>query len=236
MWLQRKKSILTAGLLLGGAGSAHAQVWLPSFQPAFVGQTTSVTVAPQSPVVVDSDGRLQVIDGTRKIAKFHDGCAGTRRGLDAAPFGESVTGHFQTQVTNGVAARMTLYDFDFVCGGSQLNYRGSDRLRQIACMMPHNEFPVVIQPTPFAPGLAEARRQAVINELTTIAPLPPERVVVSTPSAVPLQGTQAMLIYGTLLTQTRSAGALPKTGVETLSAGSGSNSSGGGGAGAIGSR
>src|SRR5436189_105560 len=37
--------------------------------------------------------------------------------------GEFMHRHFQTQVDNAAVARMTLYDYDFVCGTEQLNWR-----------------------------------------------------------------------------------------------------------------
>jgi hypothetical protein len=120
--------------------------------------------------------------------------------------------HIQTQVANGVAARMTLYDFDFERGGTRLNYRGRDRLRQIAALLPHNEFPVVLERLPFAPDLAEARRLAVLNELAEMAP--PDRVVVGPPLAVPLRGVEASAIYDNLLRSVETYGVWVSQGLE----------------------
>jgi hypothetical protein len=126
---------------------------------------------------------------------------------EVPPLGLLIDLPFQTQMANAAAARMTLYDFDFVAGGAQLNYRGQDRLRQIAGLLPYNQFPVVVERMPFAPGLAEARRMTILNELAAV--LPPERVVVGPPLAVPLRGVEATYIYRTLMTQTRNAGFPP---------------------------
>jgi hypothetical protein len=104
-------------------------------------------------------------------------------------------------VGNGVAARMALYDYDFVPGTDQLNYRGRDRLRQIAFHIPRNPFPVVVERLPFAPALADARRLAVLNELAAAglqaqvgSSSLADRVVVSGPIAVPLRGIEAISI------------------------------------------
>jgi len=111
-------------------------------------------------------------------------------------------------VENGVAARMTLYDYDFLCGTEQLNLRGKDRLFQIALLLGHNTHPLVIERTPHAPGLAEARRLAVLLALNQCpVPVPPERVVIGHPLAVPLPGWEAVFIYQNLESRTLSGGA-----------------------------
>jgi hypothetical protein len=122
----------------------------------------------------------------------------------ATPFGQSIAANLSTQVANGVAARMTLYDYDFERGTDKLNYRGRDRLHQIAALLPCNAYPVVVERLPYAPELADARRMTVLNELAAV--LPPDRVVVGAPLAVPLSGVEAEIIYGTLINATRTAG------------------------------
>src|SRR5207248_4592895 len=67
------------------------------------------------------------------------------KGLDVPPLGYFVDLHFRTQVENAIAARMTLYEYDFLCGTEQLNLRGKDRLFQIALLMGHNTHPIVIE-------------------------------------------------------------------------------------------
>jgi hypothetical protein len=116
-------------------------------------------------------------------------------------------GHFRTQVGNAVAARMTLYEYDFVCGTDKLNPRGTDRLGRIAGLLGHINNPVTIERTPHAPGLAEARRQAVLHAFEGAGvPLPPELVVIGPPVTRPLEGVEAMLIYDNLLLQTQIGG------------------------------
>jgi hypothetical protein len=133
--------------------------------------------------------------------------------FDAPPLGMSVSMHYETHVANGAAARMTLYDYDFLRGGDQLNVRGKDRVRQLAALLELNPFPVVVERMPYAPGLAEARRRAVLAELAAVMPrVPAERVVIGPPIAVPLQGVEAELIYQNLLLQTGTVGNLPGTG------------------------
>jgi hypothetical protein len=118
-----------------------------------------------------------------------------------------VYAHYNTHVANAAAARMVLYDYDFVPGGAALNYRGRDRLAQIQAMLPCNGFPVVIERTPDCPPLADARRLAVLSELAHgPVPTPAERVVVGPPIAIGLQGVEAEIIYSNLLRQTANRG------------------------------
>ncbi|MFT3729808.1 MAG: hypothetical protein QM780_00040 [Hyphomicrobium sp.] len=113
---------------------------------------------------------------------------------------------------------MTLYDFDFVQGTNQLNYRGKDRVAQCAQMMQGLPFPLVIERTPRCPELAMARRLAVLDELGFMKiPIHPEQVIVGIPRAFPLNGQEAELIYQNLLHQTESRGESPNGSTQSSS-------------------
>jgi hypothetical protein len=116
---------------------------------------------------------------------------------DAPPLGAAVHAHFRTMVANGEAASMVLYHCDFVDNTSALNLHGRDQLSRIAAIMANNGAPIVIERTPCAPGLAEARRTAVLNILAfnNIA-VPPDRVVIGPSLAAGLPGVDASLLYG----------------------------------------
>jgi hypothetical protein len=127
--------------------------------------------------------------------------------LGVMPLGAMVEQPFREQVANGYAARMTLYDYDFVCGTDRLNQRGKDRVRQMGCWMRQCAYPIVVERTIHQPDLAEARRIAVMNEFAEAAiHLPPERVVVAKPVSIPQNGVEAILIYENFLIQTRQFG------------------------------
>jgi hypothetical protein len=145
--------------------------------------------------------------------RLEDCCLGYPSEFAAAPLGFTVAEHFQAQVSNGAAARMTLYDYDFCCGSDRLNYRGRKRLACIAPLLAHYPFPVLIEQDPRCPGLAEARRLEVLRELAAgPLPVPPERVVIGWPLSRPASGEESLLIHQTLLLQTSSAGFQPGTG------------------------
>jgi hypothetical protein len=123
------------------------------------------------------------------------------------PLGAIMHEHFQTQVNNGIAARMVLFDYDFVCGGEMLNVRGLDHLQHISHFFGSYPYPLVIERTPYTPALAEARRQMVLHLLGEQGvALPPARVVIGPPLSFPLRGVEAEIIYNNLLLQTRSRG------------------------------
>src|SRR5262249_53338246 len=90
---------VAAGLLLSGAA-----------EPA---------PAPQSVASCPTASRWQ-----RCKDRLEDCCLGYPSQFAAVPLGFAVDQHMRAQVTNGAAARMTLYDYDFCCGSDKLNYRG----------------------------------------------------------------------------------------------------------------
>lgn len=108
------------------------------------------------------------------------------------PLGYFIYAHNRTMVANGEAARMMLYHYDFVQNEPELSSRGQQQLAKIAYMLPRNYFPLAIQSTPDNPGLAERRRQYVLELLAAAEfPIPPERVVVTGPISYGRQGYEA---------------------------------------------
>jgi hypothetical protein len=129
---------------------------------------------------------------------------------DDVPLGLAVHTHAKVMVANGIAAQLVLYHFDFVDGQSLLNHRGYDQLLKIVRMLGHNPAPLVIERTPWQPGLAEARRLAILNELARNGcPLPPERVVIGRPLGNGLSGPESEIIYRNFLFRVRSEGSQP---------------------------
>jgi hypothetical protein len=111
------------------------------------------------------------------------------------PLGASLYANMNLQVGNATAAGMTLYRYDFEEGSDRLSPRGRVQLAKMAAQLPLTFFPVVVEPTPGAPGLADARRLAVLAVLARgTFPVPAERVVVATPAAIGLQGVEGELL------------------------------------------
>ncbi len=126
---------------------------------------------------------------------------------DPFPAGQSVYQTFGTQVNNGIAARMILYDFDFEAGRASLNPRGQDQLSLIAAYALRYPYPVIIERNRYQPKLAEERQRAVVKELKRQGiPLSADRIVVGAPLTAGLSGVEAFEIYQNLIEQTRSKG------------------------------
>jgi hypothetical protein len=128
--------------------------------------------------------------------------------FESQPLGTSVCANARAMTANGEVARMVLYQCDFIEGNDRLNLKGADQLAKIATLMPTNFAPVLVERTPGIPGLDEARRTTVLNELSRYSfSVPPERVVVGVPPAFGLDGGEADLVHLNLFSQTKAMGA-----------------------------
>jgi hypothetical protein len=134
-------------------------------------------------------------------------------GPDTTPLGQSVYQTMTNQIDAGVAARMILNDFDFEPNSANLNYRGREKLPQLAALALRYPYFIVVERTNYDPALADWRRQAVVKELARLPiPIAADRVVVGGPLTPGLSGVEAQLLYQSLLNQTRSGGANLSTG------------------------
>lgn len=124
-----------------------------------------------------------------------------------------VSAHMGTQILNGMAARMVLYQYDFCDGtadeAAKLNPHGYRRLCEIAAMLQYcSAYPVVIEYTPGNPALDAARRDHVLKALGELTVAVPEQgVIVGVPAVRGLSGEEAFTIHQNLLRDTESGGA-----------------------------
>jgi len=196
---------------LPGAGEVMA---LPDDAPARTTETlppprpaaTAPTVRPLAVIPAASSCGAECATGRSRWswqgwrAEKHAQCQahfwGYPAEFEAPPLGATIHGHFQTMVANGEAASMVLYRCDFKEGSNELNLRGRDQLTKMAGLVGVNNFPIVIERTPEAPALAEARRTAILNVLAMNSiVLPPERVRIGVPIAHGLAGSDAQVLY-----------------------------------------
>lgn len=133
-----------------------------------------------------------------RYARFKERCRAKYWGYPEKfyepPLGTMLMGHNMAQVANGQAARMALYQYDFLPASDQLNARGKTQLAKIAQWLPANAFPVFVEPTPANPELDEARRQTVWRELSSHCSIPSERVSVGRPHVRGLGAGDALLL------------------------------------------
>jgi hypothetical protein len=146
----------------------------------------------------------------RRKCKCQDHWWGYPEEFEESPLGASLRAQATTMVANGQAAQMMLYEYDFVEGQPHLNLRGLDQLVKMAHLLAINPAPLVIERTPCYPGLAEARRVAILNELSHgNCPVPPERVVIGPSLTRGLTGPEADLEYRNFLFRVRQESARP---------------------------
>ncbi len=116
------------------------------------------------------------------------------------PLGAALYDHTLMMTANAAAAKLTLYNFDFVPGSAELSPRGLDQLSKLVPQLLVSPYPLLIERTPDNPALASARREAIAVRLAQgPCPLPPERILVGVPIATGLRGVDAQIIAGNSL-------------------------------------
>jgi hypothetical protein len=216
---------LAPSLFLGlvPAATAIAQDFpdpLPPLPPAAAGVVAPVIIAPPAligPHIVDSAAlvRHQPKHVDRKRNSFlwrrlQGKALGYPEDFVPRPLGASVYDHGRTMVANGEAARLTLFDYDFFPGTNQLKPRGLDQLAKHAGRLAEGPHPLVIEPTPNNPRLAESRRLAVLQTTASWPfPIAPDRVLVAgpgTPRPTGLTGIEAQIIGANAMDRTAKYG------------------------------
>jgi hypothetical protein len=226
---KHRKHLLFAGLLIAGTGTA--QTMAQEAQPALL--PPPVPTAPQAV----TDGGVQagpVASPTSAVPPSGTCTCGDRHGLsrwrwhrtqckrllqehllgyaeefNEWPLGACVDAQARTQATNGLAARMVFYHYDFEEGSSQLNVRGRDKLAAVAATLPTTFLPVVVERTPRTPGLDSSRRSVLLAQLAQgDFPVPPQRVVIGPGIAHGMTGVESMLIFQRQLSNLGSGGSV----------------------------
>jgi hypothetical protein len=189
---RRRRYLRTGALaagLLAGASSAWAQ---PPYLP----------VGP-APLV---EGPFVAGDRPPLGKRLHDAFIGRPDMFYEPPPGYYARSAFGTMKAKADPHRFTLYRSDFLPGTNRLSPVGATRFNLIASRLPGWLGPVVIEWSPDEPGLAEARRQAVLATLaSTGRPVIPERVVIG-PSPFPGSlGTDSANNYNVMITRDQAA-------------------------------
>lgn len=120
-----------------------------------------------------------------------------------AAFGALSTDLIRPQVLRGEAARLTIYDYDFLPGTAQLNARGIRRVRQMAHMACSSGQTIVVEW--MGSELDEARYQQVVA-FAAAEHLPATQVVAGQPLAAGLGAEEALIHRRTGLENARRFG------------------------------
>ena len=188
--------------------------------PIFIPAPAVVLVSPGGPSPSWAAGRIDPIALARHPAKHVErkACSWYWRRLqgkllgypeefEPRPLGASLYDNGRTMVANGAAARLVLFNYDFVGNTSRLNARGRDQVAKAALQLAASPYPLLIERTPDTPGLAEARRATVLNELAGGSiPIDPGRVLVGMPSPSGMAGNEAVFVQYNALTRTQQYG------------------------------
>lgn len=192
----------------------------PVYPPAVIPKPPIVFVPPNgpqpgwmpSPLDPVAEARLQPKFVEHKSRswlwrRFQGKVGGYPEEFAPRPFGSSLHEHGRMMVANGAAARLVLFNYDFVEGTSQLSPRGREQLAKVSLQLVACPYPLLIERTPESPGLAEARRASVLNELAAGPyPIDPGRVLVGLPSPRGLSGAEATIITANQLNRTQQYG------------------------------
>lgn len=124
------------------------------------------------------------------------------------PLGAAVQDINRLMASRADGHTFTLYRSDFASGTSTLTPSGAQRLTALANRLPGWLGPVVVEWTPDVPGLAEARREAIVGNLLQAGlDVVPERVVIGPSPYNGLNGDEAAVGYRTYLDRAGRAGA-----------------------------
>lgn len=130
----------------------------------------------------------------------------------------------KVQISNGEAARMVLYRFDFYPGEGRLNPRGRRQLDKMAGLLASTTHPLIIQASDGFPALDKQRREHVAAYLeNTRFPVPKERIVVGRAPSRGLNGVDAEIVYRKLLNLSAQSGGYGGSAGAGASGGSGSS-------------
>ena len=142
--------------------------------------------------------------------------------FEELPLGMHLEAARNIQIAKGQAARMVLYDYDFVEGSDKLNSRGQRQLYKIGTLMACNGSPIIVEWGQDTPQLDQARRMMVIGMLSSNGfAVSLERVQVGPPLAVGLRGVEATIIQQRQLSNTSSGGLNAAVGTGGFSSSSG---------------
>jgi hypothetical protein len=202
----RGKHLLLVGLLIAGTGAAQTRAQdAPAPVAVGDGLVSGDPVYSQAPAV-PAPGTCTCGDRhglsrwrwhrTQCKRLLQEHLLGYAEEFNEWPLGACVDAQARTQATNGLAARMVFYHYDFEEGTSQLNVRGRDKLAAVAATLPTTFLPVVVERTPRAPGLDSSRRSVVLAQLAQgNFPVPPQRVVIGPGIAHGMTGVESNVIF-----------------------------------------
>lgn len=209
MFAKLRLKVFAAGFLLASTPwvSLRAQELPASAQTTTSAPSAGVCTGEALPCTADTAEKTTW--WARWKAKCRSKCDACEAAQEApvTALGETVAAPARVQIANGVAARMVLYNCDFVENSDRLSVRGRDELARISMWALHHPCPIIIERTPYCPGLDEARRKTVVQALAA-GPISAERVIVAPAIANGLGGRDPEIMWQRMNAHTQGGGIL----------------------------
>jgi hypothetical protein len=231
---ERASVVLKAGAMALSTGLLAATAWA---QPPAPAPAPTATVVPVPGVYCTNGQGGAMMGGGLGNAFQHAGQA-LQDGLIGYPeeFNEPPVGFFIHETYKVMSAkadphRFTLYKTDFLPGTNLFSPVGATRFNLMAARVTRWPGAILIEWSPDEPGLAEARRAAVVSLFERAhIPVTADRVVIA-PSPFPgLLGVDAANLYNVQVTRVQAApGSYSYTPTSASGFGGGGGGGGGGG-------
>ena len=188
MWLDptRQRATETALRTSGKSNRAYsyAVILIAMAAQQAMAQPPTPPSGPTEPAVCTRKGRIHRMFHHTAHALEND-VIGHPDAFIEPPLGYYINQQFAVQVAKADPHRFTLYNSDFLPGTNKLSPIGASRFNLMFTRLPNWSGPIVVQWSPEQPELAQARRQAIVETLTTAGvPVTADRVVIG-PSPYP---------------------------------------------------
>jgi hypothetical protein len=175
--------------------------------PSVPGVAGAMHVHESGPVAAPHAGAIHTHQPGPIARTFHhvgyaikDRMVGEHDRFAEPPLGWSVNRNFGAQQARAEIHRFTLYRTDFLSGSEQLNPGGLRRLGRMVSLLHCYNGPLLVEIDPNRPGLAEARRQAVLELAASHGTmLDPERLIVGGSPFLGGRGDLSEIYDGVLL-------------------------------------
>lgn len=233
MLLKGRSVARKTGAMLVTTGVLAASAWAqPPAAPPPVPAPVPASAEPAPAVVTHVEPEPA---GPIRRALRHTGRAlqanaiGYPKYFDEPPPGYFIHNHYQAMKANANTHRFMVYRSDFLPGTSAFSPVGAARFNLMASRIGQWQGPVMIEWSPDEPGMAEARRAAVVAVFQRARlPITADRVVIGPPPFPGGLGTDAANNYSIMILRDRQA---PLQYTPTPTSASGFGGAGGGGTG-----
>jgi hypothetical protein len=213
---------------------SERQTWWSSLLGIFLAAEAAQAQTPPT-ALASADCPPKRISTLRRVIRHvsktvHEDFIGDPVLFDEPALGASANANRAVMKAKAEPHKFTFYRSDFLVDSTALSPSGAARIGRINASLACWLGPVIIEPTPDRPGLAESRKEAVIASLVMAGHLIDDgRVVIGPPIAPGLLGTDAANNYQSMISRDQRAPtqySVTPTQTGTLAGGGGGSSGG----------